>query len=68
MKTEAIEIEDLFNTPEKLPTEVQIILENFAEREQTYENCQQLEQALRPHGYTFSWGLDAEPYDLRKTN
>jgi hypothetical protein len=66
MKTEATEIEDLFLTPEKLPTEVQIILENFAEREQTYENCQQLEQALRPHRYTFEWGLDAEPYDLRK--
>jgi hypothetical protein len=66
MKTEAIEIEDLFLTPEKLPTEVQIILENFAEREQTYENCQQLEQALKPLGYTFNWGLDAEPYDLRK--
>jgi hypothetical protein len=66
MKTEAIEIEDLFSTPEKLPTEVQQILIAYSEREQTYENCQQLEQALKPHGYTFNWGLDAEPYDLRK--
>jgi hypothetical protein len=59
---------DLFETPEKLPTEIQAILSDFSEREQTYENCQQLEQALKPHGYTFEWGLDAEPYDLRKTN
>jgi hypothetical protein len=61
-------MEDLFTTPEQLPTEVQEILSDFSEREQTYENCQQLEQALKPHGYTFEWGLDAEPYDLRKTN
>lgn len=65
MTTEVIEIEDLFETPEKLPAEVQHILENFAEREQTYENCQQLEQALKPHRYTFTWGLDAEPFNLR---
>jgi hypothetical protein len=59
---------DLFTTPEQLPTEVQEILKDFSEREQTYENCQQLEQALKPHGFTFDWGLDAEPFNLRKTN
>jgi len=57
---------DLFSTPEKLPAEVQEILIAYSEREQTYENCQQLEQALKPHGYTFNWGLDAGPFNLRK--
>jgi len=59
-------MQDLFTTPEQLPTEVHEILSDFSERENTYENCAQLEEALKPHGYTFEWGLDAEPYDLRK--
>jgi hypothetical protein len=59
-------MQDFFTTPEQLPTEVHEILSDFSERENTYENCAQLEEALKPHGYTFTWGLDAEPYDLRE--
>jgi hypothetical protein len=57
---------DLFEHPEKLPIEVQTILNKFSECEQTYETCNNLLKALKPHGYTFKYYLDAIPYDLQK--
>lgn len=56
---------DLFATPELLPAEVQAVLEEFSEMDESYENCGKLQDALEAHGYTFSWYLDAVPYNLR---
>ena len=57
---------DLFNTPEILPIEVQIILHKYYEMDDTYENCGNLVDELEQVGYTCDYYLDAEPFDLRK--
>lgn len=60
------EVEDLFETPELIPTEVQDVLVTFNEDEDSYMELDRLLNELEPLGYTFSYYLDAEPYWLRK--
>jgi len=55
---------DLFEDLTKLPQEVRDILLTF--EDETYAECERLEQELLPHGYTFEWGLGAEPFNLSK--
>jgi hypothetical protein len=58
------EQEDLFEKYEDLPEEVQAIILTF--EDETYDECKRLEAELKPFGYVFDWGLDAQPYNLRK--
>lgn len=58
--------EDLFETIETLPYKVQLILSEFAEEDNTYENCANLLRKCEAEGYTFEYGLDAIPYNLTK--
>ena len=60
------EIEDLFETPELIPDEVQAVLETFDEDADSYRELSRLLDELEPLGYIFSYYLDAEPYWLRK--
>jgi hypothetical protein len=60
------EIEDLFETPELIPNEVQAVLESFNEDNDSYVELDRLLDELEPLGYIFSYYLDAEPYWLRK--
>ncbi len=60
------EIEDLFETPELIPNEVQSVLESFNEDNDSYAELARLLDELEPLGYIFSYYLDAEPYWLRK--
>jgi hypothetical protein len=55
---------DLFEQYETLPEEVQAILLTF--EDETYSECRRLERELKPYGYTFDWGLDAQPFNLHK--
>ena len=50
-----------------LPKKVQNILNSFDEMKNGYKECERLLKELRPLGYTFDYGLDAEPFNLRKT-
>ena len=60
---------DLFETPELIPTEVQLVLESFDEDcSNTYHELDRLLNELEPLGYTFDYYLDAEPYGLRPIN
>lgn len=59
------ELIDLFEFPEQLPKEVQDILNRHSDDEFDYESCQALEDELKPLGYIFDWGLDAQPHNLR---
>jgi hypothetical protein len=59
-------MKDLFETPEKLPAEVQALIEKYCTGDNTYENCRALQNELKPLGFTFDYYLDAEPYNLRK--
>jgi hypothetical protein len=58
--------EDLLDTPELIPLEVQLILQKYQNGDFDYIVCAQLQQELEYVGYTIEWGLDAEPYGLRK--
>jgi hypothetical protein len=59
-------MQDLFDSPSLLPDNVRAVVESFLDAENDYDSCLQLEAALQPHGYTFEWGLYAEPSNLRK--
>jgi hypothetical protein len=57
---------DLFEDYEDQPQEVQRILAKYEMEDNNYETLQNLKAELEAIGYTMDYGLDAEPYDLRK--
>jgi len=58
---------DLFEHPEGIPVEVLHVLSEFNEDcGNTYAELRRILRKLKPLGYTFDYGLDADPYDLRK--
>lgn len=57
---------DLFEIYETLPMEVQVVINNFSEKDTTYDNCAKLVEELEAVGYTCDYGLDASPYDLKQ--
>lgn len=57
---------DLFNDHENWPEELAEVLDRYSLEDCTYESCSQLEKDLNAIGYDIDWGLDAEPYNLRK--
>lgn len=63
-------MKDLFETPELIPSKVQAILESFNEDEcpNDYRDLERLLKLIEPLGYTFDYGLDADPYGLRPIN
>ena len=59
-------MKDLFETPELIPNEVQLVLESFDEdSDNTYLELDRLLSEIEPLGYIFDYYLDAEPYGLR---
>jgi hypothetical protein len=62
----AVEGVDLFEDYDDQPEEVQAILANYEMEDNDYETLQNLKAELESIGYTMEFGLDAEPYDLRK--
>lgn len=61
---EATNQTDLFQHYDLLPPPVLQIVESFVG--EGYEDCRELSEKLKPLGYTFDWGLDGIPYNLRK--
>lgn len=57
---------DLFEQVETLPQEVQDVLKKYENGDFTYEDCAKLVTELEFVGYTCEYGLDAEPFNLRK--
>jgi len=57
---------DLFETPELLSIDAQVILDKYSDMDFNYNNCSDLVDELEEVGYTCEYGLDAIPYDLRK--
>jgi hypothetical protein len=55
--------EDLFDNYESLPELVKEVILTFSDN--SYAECVRLEAELKQLGYTFDWGLDAEPFNLR---
>lgn len=57
---------DLLEYHDKLPASVQLILVKFSDQDNDYESCSKLVDDLNQVGFTIDYGLDAEPYNLRK--
>lgn len=59
----------LFEKYELQPAELKAIIEEWEERMidgMNYNTCEQMLKEVEAIGYTFDYGLDAEPYGLRK--
>ncbi len=56
---------DLFANYELLPQEIQDVLKECEEFEDTYEDCDKLVAKLEAVGYTCDYYLDASPFHLR---
>lgn len=61
-------MKDLFETPELIPHEVQAVLETFSHDAASYWELERIRIQVENLGYTFDYGLDAEPYALRPIN
>lgn len=59
-------MQDLFETPGKIPQEVNVILDKYRAGEYTYPECAQLQNELQKVGFTIDYYLDAIPYNLRE--
>ena len=61
---------DLFDNYETLPKKVRDTIDFYMEKYQdgdyTYEDSKKFLEEMQKQGYTFEYGLDNEPYDLRK--
>jgi hypothetical protein len=56
---------DLFSTPELLPEQIKAILDSFDCETLSYQDCQSMLAQMEKLGYTFEFGLDAVPFNLR---
>ena len=57
---------DLFEDWENLPTELTNLLIEFEDKDNTYDACAKLVNALNEIGYTCEYYLDAQPFNLKK--
>jgi len=58
---------DLFEHLALVPTSVCVKINSFSHKSgDSYQNCLTLLRELTEEGYTFDFGLDGEPYNLRK--
>ena len=65
--TDDTEEQDLFLDIDQLPEHIQLIIAKYDTGDNlSYVECAVFAAELEQHGYTFSYGLDAEPYNLRK--
>jgi hypothetical protein len=63
-------MKDLFETPELIPANLKEVLEKHEDKAIngfSYEDLKEIQAEIKEIGYTFDYGLDAEPYNLRKT-
>lgn len=58
------EFQDLFETPELIPAEVNAVLDSATEND--YAECERIQKEVEQLGYTFDFDLHAEPYNLTK--
>jgi hypothetical protein len=61
---------DLFEHYDKMPEDLKKVCDKWDEYNSTtgldYNTCSQFLNEIEAIGYTFDYGLDAEPYNLRK--
>ena len=57
---------DLFNKFKTLPEPVKNIIVKYGNMDNDYNNCIAMQIELSEYNYTFDFGLDAIPYNLKK--
>ena len=57
---------DLFEDIDSLPENVQAVLAKYSGADESYTNAEAMLAELEPLGYTFEYGLDALPFNLRE--
>lgn len=58
--------QDLFQHPEKLSKKIQNIIEKYTDADLfTCDDVKALLKDLEDNGYTFDYGLDCQPFNLR---
>jgi len=65
----AVDGEDLFQHPELWPADLGIVVNHYAEKleeEASYDRIREFKAKVEDLGFTFDYGLDAVPYDLRR--
>ena len=60
---------DLFENREEIPPVLMELVEEYEYKQNTngldYNDCRIFQDRAEQIGFTFSWGLDSQPYDLR---
>jgi hypothetical protein len=59
-------MEDLFEHPDLIPEKVQTIIDSRNFEICGYKELTRIIKEINPLGYTFDFGLDAEPYQLKR--
>ena len=59
-------MKDLFEHPEEMPPELTAILNAHDCDADQYKELPKTQDAIEAIGFTFEWGLDADPFNLRK--
>lgn len=59
-------MDDLFETPELIPANVQAVLDTFNEDADSYIELARIRKEVKALGYDFDYYLDAVPFDLHK--
>lgn len=58
---------DLFQHIERLPKNIQYTVERYTDSDSfSYDDCQAMLIDMESQGYTFDYGLDAEPFNLKR--
>lgn len=57
---------DLFDHYSRIPKKIRYIIDSYSYIENfTYQDCDAMLKELEANGYTFDYGLDAQPFNLR---
>lgn len=57
---------DLFEHYKRMPEKIRNIIDSYSNTENfSYQVCDAMLKELEANGYTFDYGLDAEPFNLR---
>jgi hypothetical protein len=57
---------DLFDHYSRIPKKIRYIIESYTDADSfSYDDCKAMLKELEENGYTFDYGLDSQPFNLR---
>lgn len=62
-----IDVVDLLDDWDSMPDDIREVMDRLSDLDSLdYSKVKEVEQAAEAIGYTFDWGLDGVPFNLRK--